>query len=87
MPEISEVKLTSEFITNANKERYITDVTYLKTNKLKLIEDIDVIGKKMSAKSRGKELKLFFDKQPVVISLGMTAVSYTHLTLPTKRIV
>ena len=31
MPEISEVKLTSEFITNANKERYITDVTYLKT--------------------------------------------------------
>ena len=72
MPEISEVKLTSEFITNANKKRYITDVTYLKTNKLKLIEDIDVIGKKMSAKSRGKELKLFFDKQPVVISLGMT---------------
>ena len=43
MPEISEVKLTSEFITNANKERYITDVTYLKTNKLKLIEDVDVI--------------------------------------------
>ena len=41
MPEISEVKLTSEFITNANKERYITDVTYLKTNKLKLIEDIE----------------------------------------------
>ena len=69
MPEISEVKLTSEFITNANKKRYITDVTYLKTNKLKLIEEIDVIGKKMSAKSRGKELKLFFDKQPVVISL------------------
>ena len=59
MPEISEVKLTSEFITNANKERYITDVTYLKTNKLKLIEEIDVIGTKMSAKSRGKELKLF----------------------------
>ena len=51
MPEISEVKLTSEFITNANKERYITDVTYLKTNKLKLIEEIDVIGTKMSAKS------------------------------------
>ena len=59
MPEISEVKLTSEFITNANKERYITDVTYLKTNKLKLIEEIDVIGKKMSAKSRGKEIKIF----------------------------
>ena len=72
MPEISEVKLTSEFVNNANKKRHITDVKFLKTNKLKLIEDIDVLGKRITAKSRGKELKLFFDKEPVVISLGMT---------------
>ena len=37
MPEISEVKLTSEFVNNANKKRHIVDVKYLKTNKLKLI--------------------------------------------------
>ncbi len=72
MPEISEVKLTSEFITESNKDRYIVDVKFLKTNKLKLIEDIDLIGTKISAVSRGKELKLFFDNKPVVISLGMT---------------
>ena len=72
MPEISEVKLTSEFVNNANKKRHIVDVKYLKTNKLKLIEDIDVLGKRISANSRGKELKLFFDDEPVVISLGMT---------------
>ena len=72
MPEISEVKLTSEFVNNANKNRHIVDVKYLKTNKLKLIEDIDVLGKRISANSRGKELKLFFDDEPVVISLGMT---------------
>jgi endonuclease VIII-like 1 len=72
MPEISEVKLTSEFITECNKNRHIQDVKFLKTNKLKLIEDIDLIGKKISASSRGKELKLFFDNEPIVISLGMT---------------
>jgi len=72
MPEISEVRLTAQFVTQANKNRIIQDVRYLKTNKLKLIEEIDVIGKKMSAVSRGKELKLFFDNKPVVISLGMT---------------
>ena len=72
MPEISEVRLTAQFVTAANKNRTIQDVTYLKTNKLKLVEEIDVVGKKISAVSRGKELKLFFDSEPVVISLGMT---------------
>ena len=72
MPEISEVKLTAEFVTETNKNRLIEEVLFLKTNKLKLIEEIDLKGKKISAQSRGKELKLFFDKEPVVISLGMT---------------
>ena len=72
MPEISEVRLTAQFVTAANTNRTIQDVTYLKTNKLKLVEEIDVVGKKISAVSRGKELKLFFDSEPVVISLGMT---------------
>ena len=72
MPEISEVRLTAQFVTETNKKRIIQDVSYLKTNKLKLIEDIEVKGKKISAVSRGKELKLFFDNEPVVISLGMT---------------
>ena len=72
MPEISEVRLTAQFVTETNKNRTIKDVSYLKTNKLKLVEEIDVIGKKISAESRGKELKLFFDNEPVVISLGMT---------------
>ena len=72
MPEISEVKLTAEFVTQANKNRVIKNASFLRTNKLKLIEEIDLAGKKISAKSRGKELKLFFDSEPVVISLGMT---------------
>ena len=40
MPEISEVKLTAEFVTQANKNRTIENVSFLKTNKLKLIEEI-----------------------------------------------
>lgn len=59
MPEISEVRLTAQFVKETNKDRTIKDVSYLQTNKLKLIEDIDVKGKKISAVSRGKELKLF----------------------------
>ena len=61
MPEISEVKLTAEFVTETNKNRLIEEVLFLKTNKLKLIEEIDLKGKKISAQSRGKEFKLFFD--------------------------
>ena len=72
MPEISEVKLTAEFINHANQNRSIQDVQFLKTNKLKLIEELDIIGSTISAVSRGKELKLFFNQEPVVISLGMT---------------
>ena len=41
MPEISEVKLTAEFVTQANKNRTIENVSFLKTNKLKLIEEIE----------------------------------------------
>ena len=40
MPEISEVKLTAEFVTQANKNRTIENVSFLKTNKLKLIEEM-----------------------------------------------
>ena len=54
MPEISEVRLTAQFVTAANTNRTIQDVTYLKTNKLKLVEEINVVGKKISAVSRGK---------------------------------
>ena len=53
MPEISEVKLTAEFVTQANKNRTIENVSFLKTNKLKLIEEIDLTGKRISAQSRG----------------------------------
>jgi endonuclease VIII-like 1 len=72
MPEISEVKLTAEFINHANQNRSIKDVQFLKTNKLKLVEELNIIGSTISAVSRGKELKLFFNQEPVVISLGMT---------------
>ena len=40
MPEISEVRLTAQFVTAANTNRTIQDVTYLKTNKLKVVEEI-----------------------------------------------
>ena len=40
MPEISEVKLTAEFVTQTNQNRTIENVSFLKTNKLKLIEEI-----------------------------------------------
>ncbi|GIR18909.1 MAG: hypothetical protein CM15mP33_04310 [Candidatus Neomarinimicrobiota bacterium] len=46
MPEISEVRLTAQFVTEANINHTIQDVIYLKTNKLKLVENIDVVGKK-----------------------------------------
>lgn len=72
MPEFSEVRLTSQYVTSKNKDRTIVDVEYLSSNKLKLVEDIDVVGKKLSASSRGKELKLYFDETPVVINLGMS---------------
>lgn len=72
MPEISEVRLTSEWVTRKNKNRTIVDVEYLPSNKLKMIEEIDIIGSTLSSKSRGKELMLLFDKEPVVITLGMS---------------
>jgi endonuclease VIII-like 1 len=46
MPEISEVKLTAEFVTQANKNRVIKNASFLSTNKLKLIEEINLAGKK-----------------------------------------
>lgn len=72
MPEISEVRLTSQFVTSKNKNRKIVDVEYLPSNKLKLIEELDVIGTTLSSRARGKELMLLFDNQPVVITLGMS---------------
>lgn len=72
MPEISEVRLTSEWVTQKNKDRTIVDVEYLESNKLSMIEDINVIGTKLSATSRGKEMKLLFDDTPIVITLGMS---------------
>lgn len=72
MPEISEVRLTSQYVTSKNKNRTIVDVEYLPSNKLKMIEEMDIIGSTLSSKSRGKELMLLFDNQPVVITLGMS---------------
>ena len=72
MPEISEVRITSEWVTRKNKNRKIVDVEYLPSNKLKMIEEIDIIGSTLSSKSRGKELMLLFDDKPVVITLGMS---------------
>ena len=72
MPEISEVRLTSQYVTSKNKNRTIVDVEYLPSNKLKMIEEMDIIGSTLSSKSRGKELMLLFDNQPVVITVGMS---------------
>ena len=72
MPEISEVRLTSEFVTRKNRNRKIIDVEYLSSNKLKDIENIDVIGRTLSATSRGKEMKLLFDDKPVIVTLCMS---------------
>jgi len=85
MPEISEVRLTAQFVTEANINRTIQDVIYLKTNKLKLVENIDVVGKKISAVSRGKELKLFFDSEPVVI-LELPMLCSKNPTFPDWRV-
>ena len=54
MPEISEVKLTAEFVTQANKNRVIKNASFLSTNKLKLIEEIDLAGKKFQLKAEEK---------------------------------
>jgi len=72
MPEISEVRLTSEWVTQKNKDRTIVEVEYLNSNKLSMVEDINVIGTTLSATSRGKEMKLLFNNIPVVITLGMS---------------
>lgn len=72
MPEFSEVRLTAEYITNINKSRHIVEVETLTSNKLKLIEGMDVIGKQLSASSRGKELKLHIGDSSMVITLGMS---------------
>lgn len=72
MPEFSEVRLMAEYITDVNKTRHIVEVKTLKSNKLKLIEEIDVIGKRLSATSKGKELKLHIGDSDVVITLGMS---------------
>lgn len=72
MPEFSEVRLMAEYITDVNKTRHIVEVETLKSNKLKLIDEIDVIGKRLSATSRGKELKLHIGDSDVVITLGMS---------------
>ena len=72
MPEFSEVRLTAEYITNVNKSRHIVGVETLTSNKIKLIEGVDVIGKQLSASSRGKELKLHIGDTDIVITLGMS---------------
>lgn len=72
MPEFSEVRLTSEYVTHRNKDRTIVDVEYLPSNKLKMIEGIDVVGRTLSSTSRGKEMKLHFGEEGVVINLGMS---------------
>ena len=41
MPEISEVRITSEFVTRKNEKRKIVDVEYLQSNKLKEIENME----------------------------------------------
>lgn len=72
MPEYSEVRLTSEYINAVNENKIIVDVEFLSSNKLKLVEELNVIGSHLSSKSRGKELKLYFDYDSVVITLGMS---------------
>lgn len=72
MPEYSEVRLTGEYINEVNNHKTIVEVEYLPTNRLKLVEEIDVIGTNLAAQTRGKEIKLLFDNQPVVINLGMS---------------
>lgn len=72
MPEFSEVRLTSQYVTSKNKNRTIVDVEYLPSNKLKMVEGIDVVGRNLSSTSRGKEMKLHFDEESVVINLGMS---------------
>ena len=79
MPEYSEVRLTAEYVTECNKDRTITEVEYLPSNKLKLVEEISVVGKKLSASSRGKEIKLHFNQDNVVINLGMSG-SFRNFT-------
>jgi endonuclease VIII-like 1 len=72
MPEYSEVRLTAEYINSVNENRVIRSVEYLPTNRLKFVEEIRVSGKRMSAKSRGKEIRLLFNNEYVTISLGMS---------------
>jgi endonuclease VIII-like 1 len=72
MPEYSEVRLTSEYINAVNEGKIIVDVEFLSSNKLKIVEELKVIGTNLSGKSRGKELKLYFDYDSVVITLGMS---------------
>lgn len=72
MPEISEVRLTSQWVTKKNKDRKIVEVEYLPSNKLHLVQELDIVGTTLSAVSRGKEMKLLFDTEPVVITLGMS---------------
>lgn len=72
MPEFSEVRLTSQYVTSKNENRTIVEVEYLPSNKLKMVEGIDVVGRTLSSTSRGKEMKLHFDEESVVINLGMS---------------
>lgn len=72
MPEYSEVRLNAEYITSINKNRYIIEVETLPSNKLKGIEEMDVLGKSLSASSRGKELKLHLGENTMVVTLGMS---------------
>lgn len=72
MPEYSEVRLNGEYITQINRNRQIVEIQTLPTNKLGGIEEIDVIGKTLRASSRGKELRLHFGSQSLVLILGMS---------------
>ena len=84
MPEIAEVRLTAEWVTQINAQRTITAVEYGKFNKLKHLEPLEVVGQTLSATSRGKELKLQLGSHSVVLTLGMTGSFRDFTEQPTQ---
>mgnify|MGYP003325724001 CR=1 FL=1 len=75
---------TNELVTQTNHLKQINDVSSSLSNiSLQLYEKLIKAGYAKSD-SESKEIKSIFDEKIKVISAASIAVSYTHLTLPTK---
>jgi endonuclease VIII-like 1 len=71
MPELAEVKIMSEFINHVSKDKVYNNIIKSPENKNPELF-VPKEEFKLSSKTRGKELMLFYDNKRVLMNMGMS---------------